>query len=648
MNPLAKILSWAGIVGLTCLAGCNSPSTQSESLTQRELQNIHTLVESRQTQQALLAFRKGASRASERGDVDLWLSQWLELAVERKSTPDLLQLYSKDPELILNHELASYYLARIFAASNDSESYKSITEAWNQRENLACPELWQFLKSDELVKVGNDSDAVALLEASSFEGTAESNRLLRLAFIHSQQPEIAFDYLSRAYAADPRNPDVRLARASVLENKGEIQWANVEYVAAMLADPNNPFVRLELSKFYVRNGIFGKAIQTLADTPEDQAYDFMLLPLAFWTKVVGSSISTTIPKPSERGQWNQLVASIQQLPQGTFWNETLFRETLATNGRAENREEVFWLKTIQQLKEGDEASARLLMGSKSTSKLNQQPELLAMLQIIANYRIEGILPDVSSFPAIDSDPDSRHSLLSSFLEWSNTAKSTPELPAMIDEIIGLKSAYGAAFLACGWTRAGLALIDYSEVSEIPEWLHYAVARSIQIDQDEKQALAYLEKAPKAPLTDLVRGELLFLLGRPEEAKPLLHPLLTGENEQLAFRSSWILSNFFIEMNDYKAAMTVLQQCPSFAASTQGKLVLAQVQANAGELEQAEENYRSVASDSLEAKMFLSRLAFSEKRWEEAKEWTEQLVEQAPEEMSFRLNMNQIQMASQDR
>src|SRR5207248_2058510 len=124
---------------------------------------------------------------------------------------------------------------------------------------------WFELDVDALLRRGRRAEAAALLNSQSFSGAADCGRLARLAMLNTPANlKAAWDYLDRAFALDPHNPEVRLFRGEILDGVGRHDPAKVEYLAALEADPDNPFIRDQLAEFYRRAGSYDLAMITWA------------------------------------------------------------------------------------------------------------------------------------------------------------------------------------------------------------------------------------------------------------------------------------------------------------------------------------------------------------------------------------------------
>ncbi len=95
-------------------------------------------------------------------------------------------------------------------------------------------ERWLILDANYLERQGQFEEAIALLKSISFENQKEITRLVRLAMLsYPESTAEAWNYLSQALKKDPKNSDVRLYRARVLESEGRHSLAVSELDAAL-------------------------------------------------------------------------------------------------------------------------------------------------------------------------------------------------------------------------------------------------------------------------------------------------------------------------------------------------------------------------------------------------------------------------------
>lgn len=106
--------------------------------------------------------------------------------------------------------------------------------------------------------------------------------------------------------------------------------ARVEYVAAHLTDTSNPLYRDQLAEFYRRYDRLDLAVQTWGQDLDDRSADFIWLKALFWSKVATPTSLDSATPADLYGALAPLVMYLQDLPQHTFWDEALAKNTFLT------------------------------------------------------------------------------------------------------------------------------------------------------------------------------------------------------------------------------------------------------------------------------------------------------------------------------
>ena len=96
---------------------------------------------------------------------------------------------------------------------------------------------------------------------------------MRLALLNSPGNfTAAWNYLDRAAALDPRNPDIHLFRGRVWERAGQLPAAQAEYSAALAANTNSAFLRDQLGEFFRRGGAYEAGAAHLGRRADEQRH----------------------------------------------------------------------------------------------------------------------------------------------------------------------------------------------------------------------------------------------------------------------------------------------------------------------------------------------------------------------------------------
>ena len=132
------------------------------------------------------------------------------------------------------------------------------------KDKAQFPDQWTLLEADALALGGAPDQALVLLKEHPMELSAETNRLLRLALLSvNEHPQVAWDYLTKAYKTDPSNADMRLYRAHLLSAVNKEELAKKELVELVQSAPDNPFYKEELADHYLRTNNLAAARELL-------------------------------------------------------------------------------------------------------------------------------------------------------------------------------------------------------------------------------------------------------------------------------------------------------------------------------------------------------------------------------------------------
>ena len=235
---------------------------------------------------------------------------------------------------------------------------------------------------------------------------------------------------------------------------------------------------------------------------------------------------------------------------------------------------------------------------------------------------------------------SQHSLLETILAWSG-GKTSPELETFAS---GPYAAAGAC-LASGWAEAALKLAPTDRaLAGTPEWFVYGLAQALRQNRGNTAALTFIKLQPRTPLVQLLTGELLLASGDRKSAAAELEPL-AGLGTDVGYRAAWLLASDAADQKNTAAARRFVTGQAALASSTTGRELLARLALAEGDEQGAARQYEAIAAESAEAKAWLARKAYKEKRWDEARRLTSDLIKQFPDEMTLRENMEAINRAS---
>ena len=479
-----------------------------------------------------------------------------------------------------------------------------------------------ILTADKALLAGDAAAARKVLESAKLEGSDEVNRLTRLALLNADKPEKAWTFLNQAYAIDPKSADVRTFSANLLEQGGKPELARRDYVAAVVANPQNLRARDNLAEFYIRQQMFPQAVQTWLEAPSNDDSPIFYLKAWFWNRVgLGS-----LPKknPAELGK---LVASLAALSPGDFWgSEPGF--VLAQSSEIAEREEILWLRVLQELKQDRDSDALKLITRAVPQESARQANLRDVLQFLLEARTDG----GGNFPRISGSTTSGHP----FWKWLGENKSNPE---------ALRQPWVLPVLFCvsGWLRAGVDICKPEDLAGAPAWAAYAVARAAQVCGDARHLTDFLAASPsKSPAIQLLRAESAWTANRTTEGRAILESLLGTPDA--GYRAAFLLALESLARNDTIGARRVISLQPDFAESIAGRELLARAALADGKEADAIAIYKALGDSSDDARIFLARTAYNARDWSRAETLVRSLIADHPNEPAFADNLEKIQAA----
>jgi thioredoxin-like negative regulator of GroEL len=563
---------------------------------------------------------------------------------KKRDIPALVNLYEKQPRKILENERASILLARALMHSDNSDSYDEVLYSWADRKNHTHS--WFLLKADKLIYQGKSKQAIALLNSKTLKGKLDSGRLIRLAITNLNSfPKKSWGYLKRAVDLDPKNPDVRTFQAQILENAGKKELARKEYVAAYLANPKNPLLKDQLAEFYRRNGNINLALKTWTENISNETPDFIKLKAYFWGRVYKPQNINLSSLQVETSRYHQLLKFLNQLLPGEYWNEVEYKKVPEGRRFEFERQEVFWLQLLNEIKRGDEKKSLDLL-ERSPFKLGNsiQPELQAALHWILAYRNnKTIYVEDPSELKFFKPSRANHQFLNKIFRNTGRAYINPRHNSFkgLDKFLSSEEVFAGAFLAAGWIESA---IQFSSVVSIPEeypdWFAYGLTQAYRFNQGNKTALDFARMQVPSNAMNLLIGEMLLVEGQIKQARKILENLAslnTGEG----FRSAWLLSQSYLSAHLFQKAKHVVFRQSSLADSVIGKELLANIYLSEGNIDKAEQVYSAIVKDSPQAKVYLARKSLQEGDYSNARRYTELLAFEFPGQLQFIENLRKI-------
>lgn len=607
----------------------------------RSYQMARDLLAASRPAEALAIIRAKTHTQSDAG-YEKWLALEISALVKQRNVPRLLYLFEKDSKAFMQYEDASLLVCRALLQMKSMGIYQPFRDAWRAHETQYSA--WFALDADALIQEGKTDEALTFLLSRSFEGPSDSGRLIRLALLKAGEDlNAAWNLLDNAYAANPRNADVRSFRAQILERVGKIGPARVEYVAAFLSDTQNPIFRDQLAEFYRRQGKFDLALKTWADGLSGPSLNYLWLKTLFWSRVSTPVALNWNPEKQPSGPLRPFVEYLLNLPDGRFWDSHAFSKIPGSQRLLVERQEFFWLQVLQALKEGKETRAMDLLKTNPFKDQSWHPELEQNLKNLLTYRQWGVFV-LSEEDDNQRSATPRHQFFDqiSFLSKKRSHGPDPKkIPNDLKQLIVGDEAFTALFLAGGWLEAALQLHRNPVITkEFPPWFVYGLTQAFRYNRGIKPALDFAVHQSPTPTMDLLIAELLIADGRIKEGLDKL-AALADDHSDVGFRAAWLLCLARLDQGQIKEAKHIVGQSQPLKNSLIGKEILARIAFDEGRMDAAEKMYGALVKESVEAKTFLAARAFEKGDWSTARKRTQELLMMFPDNMQLRGNLDAI-------
>ena len=650
-SRLAGAKRWAIGIGAVCaLTAATAVTLAVHARTARAeraeaLARVHSLLEGDDADGALAVLREfdgSVPRHSAEGYK--WRAARIDALTRAKRVPELVDAFGDEPDVFTNHEEASLLVARAFVTTDSASRLRSIRDAWRGRETMHSA--WLALDSDWLARDGRPEEARELLESTRLDGRDDAARSLRLALLSlPNDPTRAWNDLGNAFSADSTNADVRSFRGQMLEAVGDRARARIEYVAALLAAPDNPLHRDRLAEFYRRGGQIRTALDTWRDGLHEGAPDFVWLKVAFWSRVAHPNLESFDPPPLDDEKLGPTARFIARLPPGTFWDAKRFDSVPESSSVISERQELYWLQVLQALADGDEERAVEVMRVGQFRAQSFDPVLEEVLVRVLSRRRHGISSSfVGSRPRNPLVTETGHRFLREVLETaraSDLGVRTSELDPQTARVIDGDFAFVATFLAAGWIEAALTLEAGRPLpADAPVWFTYGLAQARRLVRTPREALEFLDDHGDSPECRLLQAELHIAVDEVEVGLDLLETLARSDSD-VGYRAAWLLAIATLERGKPEAVPDIVASQPRLASQPVGKELLARAELLCGNDARAETIYASIDRKSIEAGAFLARRAFARSDWKQARKITLKLLSSYPDEVQLLAILEEI-------
>jgi predicted Zn-dependent protease len=581
-----------------------------------------------------------------------WVDLLIEISNQTRNAPQMINIYETIPEAFEGNEVRSLQVANAYIISSRTNDYLVLSEKWKDR--AARPQDWLVLDADRLILDNQRNQAIKVLQSHTFEGANDTGRLVRLALLSlPDNPQQAWDYLNEAYKKDPQNPDIRTYRARLLEGLGKQPLALSEYIAAVKTSPNNIFLRDQLAEFYLRSSRYNSAISIWLEALKKTPYAPLWVKAFFWNRVVTPINYNWKSLAPEKSDLEPLVNYLENLPNNEFWNTKNFDKI--TNGQRflTTQQATFWLRLINDLKNGRESDAEELLQYNPFEKTSWNHALEIALRRILNFRKTGRLnideaPMTTNSATLDSGIAAPNSTEGDFLRELNKYAAQPppedssgQIPESLRALLLSKDAFSAVFLSTGWNEAAIQLRTLDVYPDsFPKWVAIAMTQALRTNRSNEEALTFAALQKPSEQISLLIGELLAASKQTDTALDKLRKMAL-EPTDVGLRASWLISQIYIERGEYQLAESSIESQPRLANSTLGKEVKARIALLQNNEQLANDIYTSILDSSAEAKSYVARRAYAAKDWSKAKQLTEELLIQYPDNTILNENLKKI-------
>ncbi len=232
-------------------------------------------------------------------------------------------------------------------------------------------------------------------------------------------------------------------------------------------------------------------------------------------------------------------------------------------------------------------------------------------------------------------------------DWKQNTLPQGSLEPLIAYYVGLNDGQF-------WNQDAFAKIEHGEqfltTQQSTYWMR--LLQSLK-DKDEKEALHLLTYNPFATSSWNPELELNLKSILSEEHKSIedafAAALFTakwpeaaiGLDSTLSYNTSLQAVKIFMEMKEYSKAKQVIMNQPELLTSTVGRETLGRIALQEDDAKTADEIYLSLENSSAEARSYLAKKAYNERNWEKARELTELLIKDYPDNKVLNDNLKKI-------
>lgn len=545
-----------------------------------------------------------------------WLNLLISISEEMNDAPQLLAIFNYYPHSLDQNEKASLLIANRMIGEGDFENYELLRSAFKRKETL--PSQWLTLDADSLILQGKTEFAISLLSSQYFEGKEDTPRLVRLALLNiNDHPKIAWGYLDQALQKDPSNIDLRQYRGRLLESANKKEIAANEYQNALKINPQNPELKDQTLEFLIREREFKQAKELALKSLNPPTLASIWLKAIFLDKAIRP---IAYPFSKDAAPKNAVVLNLIEIGDNNFWQPD-------ANQDQNNTQVSFWLRVLENLKQGKERDALTLLEFNPHEQELWDPELAQALKQVLNYRATHQLAKGEKESKIP------------FFRELNGQDDKPN--ANLKALLVSKEGLYAPLLAAGWYEAALKLYDNTALSqETPQWLINQLTTAFKENRGLKEAIEFLTIQRPTSENEALLANLYIENNEKAKAIPLLDTLSIQENT-IGYKAGKKLAEIYLNAGKYHETETIVNRNVKLKNSTAGQEILARLYLLTSKPEDAARVYSAIEKDSDEAKSYLAKEAYNNKEYARALDLTNALLKNYPSSETLIENKRKI-------
>lgn len=396
------------------------------------------------------ALQTPMDRASRRALVDLECT----LLEDVGDGASLAAVVERDADAVYDRERASLLAGRALLTAENPDGYELARDRW--REDNTFERRWQELDADALLARGDGADVESALYGQTLTTKDDAGLLARLAVATARHTiERASDLANEAVALAPKNAEVHLARARIQEKSGTLKEAERSLARALGLTPRDPAIRLEVGAYFRRRGAYAKAIAVWATGLKRPSNADIWLQTLFWRKVAHPVRIDLTGLALPEGRLRPLIEFLCALPENELWNSAKFEEIAGAYPDLTARQEVFWLRLLEALRNRDEKTALYLLNVQRFGTESWCRNLEVALTLITSYRSAGFMDPNAATGGSKDEVAGGHAFFIQLNQWARGEMKV--VPDDLRKTVEGGTAFAAACSAAGWKAASEAL-----------------------------------------------------------------------------------------------------------------------------------------------------------------------------------------------